>query len=151
MNYDFAVRRRPLAALDMGQQVLVYDLGGRTLYKLGSAAADIWRCAEHPVTIDRLVRHVCPGSEKSVHFGEEVCGFVQRFVELFTCIPLDNLEQHELPQLSDRESGRDLTVDVLDEHRLRELYPDLINNPITEFGDKWPGCIAPAHPIFVGG
>jgi hypothetical protein len=143
MINDLVFQRKSFASMPLGDQLLIYDLGSRTLFQLNSTARQIWDAAELPVSVESLSTvPASHGRQLDQISADDLCGFVEAWPALF------RVEERKCASVRVRarlpEPGPMPEVETFTEERLRELYPDLIDNPIADFGDKWPGCIAPS-------
>ena len=76
-------RRAHGAAVELDENVALYDEGGQLLIMLNSSAAAVWRCCDGSTTFDDMVRALAdahPGETAAI--GEDVRLTVRKLAEL---------------------------------------------------------------------
>jgi hypothetical protein len=77
------VRREGAAAVELDDNVALYDDVGQLLIMLNSSAAAIWECCDGATTVDDMVRQLTAAHpDDAAVIGEDVRQTVRKLVEL---------------------------------------------------------------------
>ncbi len=77
------LRREDAAAVQLDDNVALYDDVGQLLIMLNSSAAAIWECCDGTTTVDDMVRELTAAHPDDADvIGEDVRLTVRKFVEL---------------------------------------------------------------------
>lgn len=77
------VRRNGAAAVELDDNVALYDDVGQLLIMLNSSAAVIWECCDGATTLDDMVRELAAAHpDDAAEIGEDVRQTVRKLVEL---------------------------------------------------------------------
>jgi hypothetical protein len=77
------VRREGTAAVELDDNVALYDDVGQLLIMLNSSAAAIWECCDGTTTVDDMVRELAAAHPDDADvIGEDVRQTVHKLVEL---------------------------------------------------------------------
>jgi hypothetical protein len=77
------LRREDAAAVQLDDNVALYDDAGQLLIMLNSSAAVIWQCCDGTTTVDDMVRELTAAHpDDAAVIGEDVRLTVGKFVEL---------------------------------------------------------------------
>jgi len=77
------VRREGAAAVELDDNVALYDDVGQLLIMLNSSAAVIWECCDGMTTVDDMVRELTAAHpDDAALIGEDVRQTVRKLVEL---------------------------------------------------------------------
>jgi hypothetical protein len=77
------VRREGADAVELDDNVALYDDVGQLLIMLNSSAAVIWECCDGTTTLDDMVRELAEAHpDDAVEIGEDVRQTLRKLVEL---------------------------------------------------------------------